>query len=169
MKSLNSVPLCNPMDCSLPCSSVHGILQARILEWAAISFSRGSSQPRDWTRVSHIAGRHFTLWAWRVFKHKYIFKYTHIYTCICICIYNALHILNIKLTLMLLCQPFFQGSMKHSSFAHFSQVSFPKVVLARQSVVPSPITDVIFTIIVLVTKQEPFWQKHSNQIRKGLF
>ena len=43
------------MDCSLPGSSVHGILQARILEWVAISFSRGSSQPRDWTRVSFLA------------------------------------------------------------------------------------------------------------------
>ena len=42
--------LCDPMDCSPPGSSVHGILQARILEWIAISFSKGSSQPRDWTR-----------------------------------------------------------------------------------------------------------------------
>ena len=77
-------PLCDPVDCSLPGSSVHGIFQARILEWVAISFSkvscyvvrlyvhgilqarilewvafpfsRGSSQPRDWTQVSHIAG-----------------------------------------------------------------------------------------------------------------
>ena len=40
------LPLCDPVDCSLPGSSVHGILQARILEWAAIPFSRGSSQPR---------------------------------------------------------------------------------------------------------------------------
>ena len=38
--------LCDPMDCSLPGSSVHGILQERVLEWVAISFSRGSSQPR---------------------------------------------------------------------------------------------------------------------------
>ena len=43
---------CNPMDCSLPGFSVHGILQARILEWVAISFSRGSSQPRDQTLIS---------------------------------------------------------------------------------------------------------------------
>ena len=57
--------LCDPMDCSLPSSSLHGILQARILEWAAISFSRGSSQPRDWTWVSRIAGRCFILWATR--------------------------------------------------------------------------------------------------------
>ena len=51
--------LCDPMDCSLPGSSVHGILQARVLEWVAISFSRGSSQPRDQTQVSHTAGRRF--------------------------------------------------------------------------------------------------------------
>ena len=48
--------LCDSMDYSLPGSSVHGILQARVLEWAAISFSRGSSQPRDQTRVSPIPG-----------------------------------------------------------------------------------------------------------------
>ena len=53
--------LCDPMDCSLPRSSLHGILQARVLEWVAISFSRGSSQPRDLTRVSHIPGRRFNL------------------------------------------------------------------------------------------------------------
>ena len=52
--------LCDPMDCSLPGSSVHGILQARILEWIAVPFSRGSSQPRHWTQVSHIAGGFFT-------------------------------------------------------------------------------------------------------------
>ena len=57
--------LCDPVDCSPPGSSIHGILQARILEWVAISFSRGSSQPRDQTRVSHIAGRRFNLWATR--------------------------------------------------------------------------------------------------------
>ena len=52
--------VCDPMDCSLPSSSVHGIFQARVLEWGAISFSRGSSQPRDRSRVSFIAGRFFT-------------------------------------------------------------------------------------------------------------
>ena len=54
------------MDCSPPGSSVHGILQARILEWVAISFFRGSSQPRDRTWVSCTAGRCFILWATRV-------------------------------------------------------------------------------------------------------
>ena len=48
--------LCNPVDCSPPGSSVHGILQARILEGVAMAFYRGSSQPRDQTQVSHTAG-----------------------------------------------------------------------------------------------------------------
>ena len=58
--------LCNPLDCSLPGSSVQEILQTRILEWVAISFPRGSFQPRDWTCVSYVsctAGRFFTCWA----------------------------------------------------------------------------------------------------------
>ena len=57
--------LCDSMDCSLPGSSIHGILQARILEWVAIPFSRGLPQPRDWTQVSCIAGKFFTFWATR--------------------------------------------------------------------------------------------------------
>ena len=57
--------LCDPMDCSPPDSSVHGILQARILEWLAIYFSRGSSWPRDQSWVSFTAGRCFTNWATR--------------------------------------------------------------------------------------------------------
>ena len=52
--------LCDPMD-----YTIHGILQGRILEWVAIPFPGGSSQPRDWTQVSHIAGRFFTSWATR--------------------------------------------------------------------------------------------------------
>ena len=55
--------LCNPPDCSLPGFSVHGILQARILEWIAIPFSRGTSHPRNRTLVSCMAGRFFTIWA----------------------------------------------------------------------------------------------------------
>ena len=55
--------LCDPMDCSPPGSSFHDILQARILEWVAIPFSRGSSQPRDWTQISYIASRFFTVGA----------------------------------------------------------------------------------------------------------
>ena len=50
--------LCDPMD-----YTAHGILQARILEWVAFPFSRGSSQTRNWAQVSHIAGRFFTSWA----------------------------------------------------------------------------------------------------------
>ena len=47
--------LCNPVDCSLPGSSAHGILQARILEWVVMPSFRGSTQPRNWTQVSYIS------------------------------------------------------------------------------------------------------------------
>ena len=57
--------LCDPMDCSLPASSIHRIFQARVLEWVVISFSRGSPQPRDQTQVSCLPGRHFTIWTTR--------------------------------------------------------------------------------------------------------
>ena len=68
--------LCDPMDCSSPGSFVYGIFQARVLEWVAISFSRGSSQPR----LSHIIGRCFT-WATReVCVCIYIHIHIHIYT-----------------------------------------------------------------------------------------
>ena len=72
--------LCHPMDCSLPGSSLHGILQARVLEWVAISFSRGSSRPRDRTRVSHIPGRRFNLWATREAQknHRVIDNYREV-------------------------------------------------------------------------------------------
>ena len=70
----------NPMDCSLP-DSVHGIFQTRILEWVAISFSRGSCWPRDRTLVSRTAGRLFTIWAIREAHNlrKYCLKENCIY------------------------------------------------------------------------------------------
>ena len=86
MKVAQSCPtLCKPMNCSPPGSSVRGILQARILERVAIPVSRRSSQPRDQTQVSCIAGTFFTIWvikeapmdcsginrAWGVFQHAY--------------------------------------------------------------------------------------------------
>ena len=63
LKKKSHVQLCDPMDCSLPFSSVQGIIQARILECVAIPSSRGSSWLRDGTLVSCIAGRFFTIWA----------------------------------------------------------------------------------------------------------
>ena len=82
--------LCNPVDCSPPGFSVHGVFQARILEWVAISFSRASSPPRDRTQVSCIGGRCFTLWAtreaiWYIrWSHfiTYIFKACDIIVCV---------------------------------------------------------------------------------------
>ena len=55
--------LCDPMDCSLPGFFIHWIFQARVLEWIATSFSRGSSWPRDWTGVSRVTGRFLNVWA----------------------------------------------------------------------------------------------------------
>ena len=63
--------LCDPMDYIPPGSSVHIILQTRILEWVAIPFSRGSALPRDGIQVSHIAGRIFIVWATREATGKY--------------------------------------------------------------------------------------------------
>ena len=60
---VSRVWLCDPRDCSPPSYSVRGVLQARILEWVAVPFSRGSSWPRGWSPVSCIAGGFFTVWA----------------------------------------------------------------------------------------------------------
>ena len=67
--------LCGPMDCIPPSSSVHGIFQARIPEWLATSYSRGSSQARDQTQVSALAGRFFTTSAtWKAQQLKRIYQ-----------------------------------------------------------------------------------------------
>ena len=65
--------VCNTVDCSLPGSSVPGLFPARILEWVAISFSRRSSQPRDWTQFPCIVARLFTLWATREVRRTFQF------------------------------------------------------------------------------------------------
>ena len=60
-QSLSHAWLCNPVDCSPPGLSVHGVPQARILQWVAVPFSRGPSRLRDWTWISWTAGRFFTI------------------------------------------------------------------------------------------------------------
>ena len=82
VKSLNRVQLCDPMDCSLPGSSVHGIFQARVLEWVAISFSKGSSQPRARTMVSRIVDRRFTIWATREAYKQLVYNFSYSTLCI---------------------------------------------------------------------------------------
>ena len=87
--------LCDPVDCSSPGSSVHGILQARILEWVAISFSRESSLPRDPIQISCTAGRFFAIWATRE-TPKYQSRYgiqnamkklnTYLLNLMCVCV-----------------------------------------------------------------------------------
>ena len=78
---------------SPPASSVHGIFQSRILEWVAISFSRGSSQPRDWTRVSCIAVRCFTVWATRE-AHASFYLVISKYSFWCCCKWDCFHIIS---------------------------------------------------------------------------
>ena len=73
--------LCNPMDCNPPGFSVCGISQGRIREWVAISYSRGSSHPRDQTWVSCIVGRFFTNWATREVTHLWPLSYSFIEDC----------------------------------------------------------------------------------------
>ena len=79
--------LCDPMDCSLPGSSIHWSFQARVLEWVAIAFSRGSSPPMDRTWVLHIIGRRFIIWAtrealyWRVTWIKVNISFLRWYLC----------------------------------------------------------------------------------------
>ena len=63
--------LCDPTNCSLQGSSIHGVFQARVLEWVAISFSRGSFPPRDRTQVSCIVGRCFTILAREMVKYRF--------------------------------------------------------------------------------------------------
>ena len=65
MKDSVMSTVCDPMDCSLPGSSVHRIVQSSILEWVAISYFRGSSWPRDQTQVSCVVGTFFAIWATR--------------------------------------------------------------------------------------------------------
>ena len=79
--------LCDPLDCSPPGSSVHGILQARILEWVVISFSRGSFQPRDQTLISYVSC--FGSWIWGckesdmteqlIHNHHHIYIFFYLY------------------------------------------------------------------------------------------
>ena len=91
--------LCNLIDCSPPDSSVQGISQTRKLEWVAISFSRGSSLPRHWTWVSHIAGRFFIVWATREAQPIAIVDYFKV----CV-VLHFMHIIHLANTLLVYIQ-----------------------------------------------------------------
>ena len=95
--------LCDPMNCSPPGSSVHGIFQATILEWVAISFSRGSSWPRDWIWVFYIAGSFFTAWTTRE-AHKGAIRGK------CVYILSGFHIFRVVDALRLTWSEFTQHS-----------------------------------------------------------
>ena len=85
--------LCNPMDCSIAGSSFHGILQARVLEWVAISFSRGSSWPRDLTHISCISRQILYHWATMEAPIVCIKKWKIMRTILTILTYNSLCII----------------------------------------------------------------------------
>ena len=92
--------LCNTMDCSPPGSSVHGILQARVLGQIAIPCSRVSSQPRDWTWVSRFASRFFTTWVTReaqIFWKLQIYAEYTISVFKCLCYMCNIYVLKLKL------------------------------------------------------------------------
>ena len=87
--SQSCLTLCDPMDCSPPGSSVHGILQARILEWVTISYSRGSSQPRDWTDIS--CGPCTGRWVVYHLSHVLLTKYKFLSTLISLAAITKYH------------------------------------------------------------------------------
>ena len=91
------------MDYSLPGSSVHGNFQARVLEWVVISFSRGSSGPRDQTWVSCIAGRCFTIWATREAIYIYICIYMYMY--MYMYVYTSVQFSSVAQPCLTLCDP----------------------------------------------------------------
>ena len=92
VKSLQSCStLCNPMDCSLPGSSVQGIFQARILEWLAMPSSRGIFPSRDCTHISYISCTTST--TWEMLKYIFICIYTHTHMYMCVCVFLSLHFL----------------------------------------------------------------------------
>ena len=92
--------LCNPVDCSPPDPSIHGILQARTLEWAAIPFFRGSFWPRGWTQVSCMASGFFTIWVTRKAQIISYLKANY-----CILFHTSVHLLLSLQSCPTLCDP----------------------------------------------------------------
>ena len=140
-QSLSHVTLCNTMGYSSPGSSAHGIFQARILERVAISFSRGSSWPREQTRVSRIAGRFFAVWATR---EALIYIYLKIY------IWNIYIYISAS----------FAVYLKHCKSTVFHFLKRKKIII------PSllKIFSFPFQLIVLPTQRQPLFWFLSPQI-----
>ena len=136
------------MECSLPGSSLHGTVQARVLDWVAMPSSRESSPARDQTRVYHIAGRCFTFWATREYNtHSYNFPPVLLSeleglsllsalstltlwdlvgvlcgrVCVCVCV----HVKSLQLCLTL-CKPDYQASLSMGLSRKESWIGFPR-------------------------------------------
>ena len=107
--ALSCLTLC-PMDCSPSGSSVHGIFQARVLEWVAISFSRGSSQPRDWTCVSPLRADFLTFEPLGKPRQSLGNKND---LCVCVCVCVCVLVAQLRLTLCNLMGYSLPGSSVH--------------------------------------------------------
>ena len=104
------------VDYSVPASSIHGIFQARILEWVAISFSRGSSWPRDQTQVCRITGRLFIIWDTREVPKLYLF--------------NVYNLMSLKTTLpFMTITKIYSRNVNCFSVAIWEQSEFPSELL----------------------------------------
>ena len=120
-----------PRDCSLPVSSVHGILQAKTLEWVAISFSRGSSQPRDWTCVSCIGRRFLCHWATKETWTMLIVR-----VCVCVCVFKGSYLSQYCLPNCIFCYLTIFDSLLYASYCiryrtylNFKIVSQPRFII----------------------------------------
>ena len=133
-ESLQScLTLCDPMDCSLPGSSVHGILQARILKWVIMPSSRGSSWPSDWTHISDVSciGRWF-------FTTSTTLEAQWFGTCICCKVSNTISLVNISQHTWLQCnyEKFWDLISQHLSEIQYSIINYShqRVILDAEDV-----------------------------------
>ena len=160
--------LCEPINCSLPSSSVHGILQARVLEWVAISFSRGSSRTRDPTRVSCMAGRRFTLWAAREAPGIYdivsafIFKALKLDEILFAGSYSITQVFNVKM----LQGPIFEPLLFFCLYSLISYSKWSKTKVNR--ILPREHSVIANTLLQQYKRQVYTWTSPDGQYRNQI-
>ena len=142
------------MVCSQPSSSVHGIIRARILQWVAIPFSRGSSRPRDQTQVSGVAGIYFTIWATREVSVQYTSKISPLFTT-----YNPITTMATKI-----CQRIWTTIIAHGKDCSGLQKSSAFALISPQSIL-----NIVTKITLSKCKSDfaPFCSKPSHDFLCG--